>query len=138
MKINRRILSAILAVILCFSLAVGVSAASSSGYAGIYGTISGNSAQSTSSYHQLDTRTSVSQNPDSAILKTTVEFTDGVNYLSGDAVSSARGAVMLSYNFGIFMNIEGTPRMAYTAHRVEEGYNSPVGYACYNSTPISY
>ena len=89
----------VLAMVL--SLAVGVSANSSSVMDGHYGTISGTSYQNSTSPATLYTSSRMSKNPDSARFVIKVEYNDGENYLTALSQNSSRGITSFTYTFPI-------------------------------------
>lgn len=121
----RRIMSLVLAMTLCISLAVSAYAA----MAGIYIYVAGTGSKSGNA---LVTSTRVKVNPDNAYLKTEVQFSDGLNYTSSDRKISSRGVTSFSYNFPIFQAVDWTPIKAYCAHGVQGGTQSEAGYVQYN------
>ena len=123
----------VLAMVL--SLAVGVSATSTSISAGIYGTLWGWCGQS-SSKNFLNTSSSVQQNTDSARFVTTVRFSNSTGLYDPISEISSRGATSFKPAFTIYINIETGPSYAYVSHDINSGTQSPTGYACYTETKI--
>ena len=100
----------VLAMVL--SLAIGVSATSSSSMNPNYGTISGTSSQNSSSPATLYTSSSMSKNPDSARFVISVDYNDGANYLTSLSQSSAHGITTFTYTFPIYFTFDAIPNMA--------------------------
>ena len=123
----------VLAMVL--SLAVGVSATSSSASAGIYGTLWARCSQS-SSKNFLETYTSITRNPDKARFTITTVFSNSLGNYDPETKTSSRGATSFNPTFTIYINIETGPSYAYVSHDLNSGTQSPTGYACYTETKI--
>ena len=123
----------VLAMVL--SLAVGVSATSSSRRNPNYGTISGTSSQNSSSPATLYTSSSMSKNPDSARFVISVDYNDGANYLTSLSQASAHGITTFTYTFPIYFTFDAIPNMAYVSHSVQNGTTYDGGY-CYTSARL--
>ncbi len=123
----------VLAMVL--SLAVGVSATSSSRRNPNYGTISGTSSQNSSSPATLYTSSSMSKNPDSARFVISVDYNDGTSYLTSLSQSSAHGITTFTYTFPIYFTFDAIPNMAYVSHSVQNGTTYDGGY-CYTSARL--
>ena len=121
----RRITCIILALVLCASLAVVAYAVVA---AGIYGNIRGRGLQRNSDFVAT---TLVTQNPDNAQLQTTVQFTDGLNYIGQNTKSSERGLTSFTYDFPIAMTIDCVPVGVYCSFSVLRGSQSHAGYTDY-------
>ena len=123
----------VLAMVL--SLAVGVSATSSSVMDGHYGTISGTSYQNSTLPATLYTSSRMSKNPDSARFVIKVEYNDGENYLTALSQNSSRGITSFTYTFPIYFTFDAIPNMAYVSHSVQNGTTYDGGY-CYTSARL--
>lgn len=135
MKIKTRILTSALALGLCASMAISASAAFGED-AGIYGIVSGRSSQDTNNPNLLNTTTTVSQNPDRAYLRTTVDFQKGLDTLTTlSSRNTVRGATRYDHGFPIYFTIEGKPTKARVAHQVLGGRQSVAGHTYYDPTP---
>ena len=124
----------VLAMVL--SLAVGVSANSSSVMDGHYGTISGTSYQNSTSPATLYTSSRMSKNPDSARFVIKVEYNDGENYLTALSQNSSRGITSFTYTFPIYFTFDAIPNMAYVSHCVQDG-TKYASKATYTSAPLT-
>ena len=124
----------VLAMVL--SLAIGVSATSSSSMNPNYGTISGTSSQNSSSPATLYTSSSMSKNPDSARFVISVDYNDGANYLTSLSQSSAHGITTFTYTFPIYFTFDAIPNMAYVSHCVQDG-TKYASKATYTSAPLT-
>ncbi len=135
MKIKTRILTSALALGLCASMAISASAAFGAP-AGIYGTISGRSSQDANDLNLFNTTTRVSQNPDLAYLRTSVDFQNGLDTLTSlSSKNTVRGATRYDHGFPIYFTIEGRPTQARVAHQVLGGTQAPTGYTYYDPVP---
>ena len=135
MKIKTRILTSALALGLCASMAISESAAFGAP-AGIYGTISGRSSQDANDLNLFNTTTRVSQNPDLAYLRTSVDFQNGLDTLTSlSSKNTVRGATRYDHGFPIYFTIEGRPTQARVAHQVLGGTQAPTGYTYYDPVP---
>lgn len=135
MKIKTRILTSALALGLCASMAISASAAFGAP-AGIYGTISGRSSQDANDLNLFNTTTRVSQNPDLAYLRTSVDFQNGLDTLTSlSSKNTVRGATLYDHGFPIYFTIEGRPTQARVAHQVLGGTQAPTGYTYYDNVP---
>lgn len=135
MKIKTRILTSALALGLCASMAISASAAFGAS-AGIYGTISGRSSQDSNDLNLFNTTTSVSQNPDLAYLRTSVDFQNELKTLTKlNSMNTVRGATRYDHGFPIQFTIEGRPTQARVAHQVLGGTQAPKGYTYYDNVP---
>lgn len=123
----------VLAMVL--SLAVGVSATSSSRRNPNYGTISGTSSQNSSSPATLYTSSSMSKNPDSARFVISVDYNDGTSYLTSLSQASAHGITSFTYTFPIYYTFDAIPNMAYVSHSVQNGTTYDGDY-CYTSARL--
>ena len=123
----------VLAMVL--SLAVGVSATSSSRRNPNYGTISGTSSQNSSSPATLYTSSSMSKNPDSARFVISVDYNDGISNLSSLSQASAHGITSFTYTFPIYFTFDAIPNMAYVSHSVQNGTTYDGDY-CYTSARL--
>ena len=124
----------VLAMVL--SLAVGVSANSSSVMDGHYGTISGTSYQNSTSPATFYTSSRMSKNPDSARFVIKVEYNDGENYLTALSQNSSRGITSFTYTFPIYFTFDAIPNMAYVSHCVQDG-TKYASKATYTSAPLT-
>ena len=124
----------VLAMVL--SLAIGVSATTSSVMDGHYGTISGTSYQNSTSPATLYTSSSMSKNPDSARFVIKVEYNDGENYLTALSQNSSRGITSFTYTFPIYFTFDAIPNMAYVSHCVQDG-TKYASKATYTSAPLT-
>ena len=124
----------VLAMVL--SLAVGVSATSSSKSAGIYGTLRASCYQS-SSVNLLDTTASVDKNPDRAYFVVTVRFSSDLGL--GDPITAQSAVSAKSFNpsFAIYFNIETAPNYAFVCQEIRGGTSGSPGYLVYTQAPIS-
>ena len=120
----------VLAMVL--SLAVGVSATSSSITSPYYGTVSGTSSQNSSSPATLYTSSSMSKNARFVI---SVDYNDGISYLTSLSQSSAHGITTFTYTFPIYFTFDAIPNMAYVSHSVQNGTTYDGGY-CYTSARL--
>ena len=123
----------VLAMVL--SLAVGVSATSSSRRNPNYGTISGTSSQNSSSPATLYTSSSMSKNPDSARFVISVDYNDGISNLTSLSQASAHGITSFTYTFPIYFTFDAIPNMAYVSHSVQNGTTYDGDY-CYTSARL--
>lgn len=123
----------VLAMVL--SLAVGVSATSSSRRNPNYGTISGTSSQNSSSPATLYTSSSMSKNPDSARFVISVDYNDGTSYPTSLSQASAHGITSFTYTFPIYYTFDAIPNMAYVSHSVQNGTTYDGDY-CYTSARL--
>ena len=117
------------------SLAVGVSATSSSVTSPYYGTVSGTSSQNSSSPATLYTSSSMSKNPDSARFVISVDYNDGISNLTSLSQASAHGITTFTYTFPIYFTFDAVPNMAYVSHSVQNG-TSYDGVYCYTSARL--
>ena len=124
----------VLAMVL--SLAIGVSATSSSVMDGHYGSISGTSYQNSTSPATLYTSSRMSKNPDSARFVIKVEYNDGENYLTALSQNSSRGITSFTYTFPIYFTFDAIPNMAYVSHCVQDG-TKYASKATYTSAPLT-
>ena len=124
----------VLAMVL--SLAVGVSATSSSSMSPHYGTISGTSYQSSSSPALLYTYTKVSKNPDRAYFEISVDYRDGFKSLTTDYSDSGTGVLNYTRNFAIYFTFDAIPNMAYVSHSMQGGTEHP-SVGCYTSAELT-
>ena len=135
MKIKTRILTSALALGLCASMAISASAAFGED-AGIYGIVSGRSSQDSNDLNLFNTTTTVSQNPDRAYLRTSVDFQNELKTLTTlNSMNTVRGATRYDHGFPIQFTIEGRPTQARVAHQVLGGTQSVAGYTYYDPTP---
>lgn len=124
----------VLAMVL--SLAVGVSATSSSKSAGIYGMMRGSSYQS-ASVNLLTTTASVEKNPDSAYFLITATFSGDVGSNWTTSSQSATGVKQYNPSFPIYFNIETSPNYVFVCHEIRGGTSGSPGYLVYTQAPIS-
>ena len=102
MKKFRNWVTFAVALAMVLSLAVGVSATSSSVTSPYYGTVSGTSSQNSSSPATLYTSSSMSKNPDSARFVISVDYNDGISNLTSLSQASAHGITSFTYTFPIY------------------------------------
>lgn len=99
--------------------------------AGIYGTLTGTVSTLTRSTF-LSVSTSVTQNPDGAILTIAADVSDGVNSVGSYTYQSARWATVLNEAIPIY-DYDGTQTyLVWTTHGVQSGSQSLRAYACSN------
>ena len=136
MKKFRNWVTFAVALAMVLSLAVGVSATSSSVMDGHYGSISGTSYQNSTSPATLYTSSRMSKNPDSARFVIKVEYNDGERHLTALSQNSSRGITSFTYTFPIYFTFDALPNMAYITHCVQDGtqFESNV---CYTSAPLT-
>ena len=136
MKVKRSVLAMALAVLLCTSMVLGVSAAMTP--AGIYGRLLGTVA-STPDGSFLATTTTITKNPDNALLKIEADFTSGTVLMYSHTASSSRGVTSFSRDLPIYYNGMGSsnPVVVYTAHSVQNGTGDEA-YTCYGYTELEY
>ena len=135
MKKFRNWVTFAVALAMVLSLAVGVSATSSSVMDGHYGSISGTSYQNSTSPATLYTSSRMSKNPDSARFVISVDYNDGISNLTSLSQASAHGITSFTYTFPIYFTFDAIPNMAYVSHSVQNGtsYN---GVYCYTSARL--
>lgn len=140
-KTIRRMLSLVMALAICLSFALSVSASSDSRTAGIYGFIHGYCAQDELEPHILNTTTRVTRNPDGAYLKTQAEYYEKETPLPSDAAISQAGDKILTQDLTIFVTIEGIPDTAYVNHHVcdvnDEGVEE-IKYSAFTYTSVEF
>lgn len=120
MKTKGSTLMVVVDLLLCASLTV--SAASFMTPAGIYGRFSGTVAD-TPVGSLLSTTTSITQNPDYALLKIDADFSNGTNYLHSHSGSSSRGVTSFARSLPVYSDgaTGVVPDRVYTAHSVQNG-----------------
>lgn len=141
MKVKRSVLALTIAVLLCTSTVLGVSAAfdaTASTPAGIYGTLLGNVASVPDGCF-LATTTTITKNPDNALLKIDADFSDGSDIIYSHTGSSSRGVTNYSRDLPIYSSgVNSTYVVAvFTAHCVQNGTGTEA-YACYGCTEIEW
>ena len=124
----------VLAMVL--SLAVGVSANSTSVTSPYYGTISGTSYQNSTSPATFYTSSRMSKNPDFARFVIDVDYNDGENYLTALSQRSSCGITSFTYTFPIYFTFDAIPNMAYVSHCVQDG-TKYASKATYTSAPLT-
>lgn len=123
----------LIALLLCFSMAVPVYAASIYGiYISLYGSYSVPELNTC-----LETITTVKVNPDRAFLVTTVEFSNGLYSMGESSEQSGRSATSFSYDFPIPL-VGGLPNYVYTCHEVRGGTSSPEAFAYHREGPVDF
>ena len=132
-----KLLSVILTLLLCLSLAITTSATSTFEIAGIYGKIHGSSSESTSETYMVNTTTTISRNPDTAYLLVEADFCNGSQTIHATDERSSRGVLSFSVGFPIFFDIQEIPEYAYFAHNVRGGSQSESGFVCYTSVDVT-
>lgn len=137
MKVKRSILALTLAVLFCTSMALSASAAALTP-AGIYGKLWGTVAD-TPDGSLLATTTSISKNPDNALLKIEADFTNGTELMYSHTGSSSRGVTSYSRDLPIYSDGVSSPLpvAVYTAHSVQNGTGDEA-YTCYGYTELEY
>ena len=113
---TRRVVVFAVVVIFAFAMAITVSANTRRKLCEPYGYIEGSSFQVSSG---LSTNTAVQRNPDSAVLRVTVQLSDGLSLGPTFSHSSQRGAVSFSRTIPLPITPEGSPYIkAYCMHEV--------------------
>ena len=114
---TRRFVVFAVGVIFAFAMAITVSANTRRTYCEPYGYLEGSCSQISSG---LSTTTTVQRNPDSAVLRVTVELSDGITENTPTYThSSQRGAVSFSRTIPLPITPEGSVfSMAYCMHEV--------------------
>lgn len=135
-KTIRRIFSIGLVLAMCMTLALTASASSDMRSAGIYGFISGESAQDAEDMHKLNTTTRVTRNPDGAYLKTEALYYDVETLLPSTSATSEAGVTGFVKDLTIYITIEGIPNHAYVNHYVIDPETSEIIYDAYTETEI--
>ena len=128
---NRNWVTFAVVLAMVLSLAVGVSAASSSKSAGIYGLVHGTSSQSDSNIYLVATTNWVDKNPDSAFFQISGKYTNGIISISNSSDTGARGLRSFSTSLPVQFTIEATPTYYYVSHCIQGGTQAKTGYATY-------
>lgn len=120
---KRKIMSALLAIVLVVTMAVPALAATAS--AGMYGTLTGRSSIALPTY--VRAYTSVTSNPDYALLSVRAKFVrdeNGFSYTDYHSAVSDAGATCFVYDFNYADCVDGgffTPQYAECRHTVNSG-----------------
>lgn len=135
-KIMRRFLSVGLLALLALSISLSLPAAAAftpGTPAGIYGTLSGTCTQNSVIPEVLNTTTTITQNPDHAMLRVDLKLVYYTTPEDPIYFSSARNVTSFSHAYPMGVTLDEYPELVYCTHNVLGGWESPIAYA-YNQT----